>query len=77
MTYIITFNRVGRRRDIEPMTFEEVASPNELAALIFERVKTMLASREVEVLVNLLRMTGRIVVGGVRSAGEFTIKEAA
>lgn len=74
MNYIVKFDRVGRRRGVEPMTFEDVEHPDELAALIYERVRPMLASREVEVFVNLIQLTGRIVVGGMRAAGDFTIK---
>lgn len=74
MNYIITFNRIGRRRGVEPMTFEDVTDANELAGLVYHRVYPLLASREVEVFVNLMQLTGRIVVGGMRAAGEFTIK---
>lgn len=71
-TYTVAFNRVGRRRDVAPMVFK-AADADELASLIFQRVKSMLASREVEVAVNLISLTGRIIVGGMRAAGEFTI----
>lgn len=74
MTYIVMFNRVGRRRDVEPMIFEGVGSADELAALIYKRVRTMVMSREVEVIVSLISLTGRLVVGGMRAAGEFTIQ---
>lgn len=73
MTYIVMFNRVGRRRDVEPMIFEGVGSADELAALIYKRVRTMVMSREVEVIVSLISLTGRLVVG-MRAAGEFTIQ---
>jgi len=72
-TYTVTFDRVGRNHQVEPVTFEDVSDPDELAALIYERVKGKLASRGVEVLVNLLNMTGWIAAG-FHNAGNFTIE---
>jgi len=72
--YRVTFERIGRNHDVEPMTFEEVDDADELAALVFQRSRRYLLSREVDVVVDLEEMTGRIYTG-FRPAGSFTIEE--
>jgi hypothetical protein len=74
-TFRVTFDRIGRSRDVEPMTFENVSDPDELAALVYERARRHLASRGVEVHVDLDEMTGHIYTG-FHPAGSFTIEEA-
>lgn len=78
--YVATFERIGRHHEVEPMTFEDVTEPDELAALIHRRAARYLGSRFYEVWVNLNpgrgeQPHGGIVVGGMRPAGNFTIAE--
>ena len=47
--YRVTFERIGRDHDVEPMTFFEVSDGDELAALVYERGRRYLLSRGVEV----------------------------
>jgi hypothetical protein len=70
--YEVTFERIGRHRDVEPMIFEDVTEPEELAALIYQRAGRFLMSRGYEVIVDLDEMTGSIMAG-MRPAGSFTI----
>lgn len=75
-TYRVTFERIGRNHNVEPMSFEDVNDPDELAALIYERGRRHLMSRGVDVTVDLGDMTGRFYAG-FRPAGDFTIEELA
>lgn len=72
-TYRVTHDRIGRNHNIKPMVFEDVTDPDELAALIFEKGKRHLMSRDVEVAVNLFDLTG-FWLAGMRPAGNFTIE---
>lgn len=74
-SYAVAFERIGRHHNVEPMMFEDVTEPEELAALIHQRVRPHLGSKFYEVIVDLEEMEGRILAGGWRSAGTFTIKE--
>lgn len=74
-TFHVTFDRVGRNHCVPDARFEEVTDAEELAALIHHRVRPHLGSRFYEVIVDLEAMEGRILAGGWRSAGTFTIKE--
>ena len=73
--YRVSFERVGRNHDVEPMRFEDVTEADELAALIHQRVRGLLGSRFYEVVVELDDGVGEIIVGGFRPAGRFTITE--
>lgn len=72
--YVVTFERIGRRRNLQPATFIGVKSADALARIIYNFSKGYLASREIEVDVDLSEMKGSIYTGG-RPAGNFTIKE--
>jgi hypothetical protein len=71
--YRVTFQVVGRTRTLDPLE-AEASTPDELAKAVHGYVRPMLASREVEVLLSLGTMTGRIDVGG-RTIGRFKIEE--
>jgi hypothetical protein len=73
MKYRITFDRVGRNHNPEPV-FIEASDAEDLAAKIFAYIirRKLLASREFEVTVDLTKMSGSIDFGRF---GEFTIEE--
>jgi hypothetical protein len=66
--YRVRFERgIGDRVDVEPMVFEDVADPDELSSLIYERGRAYLPPNDeavemdlddVEVVVDLERMSG-------------------
>lgn len=72
MTYIITFDRVGRNHDVKPLIVE-AESPDRVARKIFGYVKPMLASRDVEVRIDLEAGNGSILCG-FNIGGTFQIK---
>lgn len=71
MTYTVTFERVGRNHDVPPL---EVESDNadEIAFNIYTYARKFLASRDVEVIVNLDELRGSINYGRF---GTFTLAE--
>lgn len=70
-SYLVSFSRIGRMHDIPPLT----ASGDDEAVMdqICRYARPHLGSRDVEVVVNLRERRGYILVGAVRSAGEFTL----
>lgn len=72
--YRVQFDRVGRTANPDPMVFESVTDPDELAALIVESVKPMLLSRNIEAVVDLDEMRGS-VFAGFQAVGSCTIEE--
>lgn len=77
--YRATFDRIGRNRGLSgdgiAQDFESAPDADDLALKIHRFVRGKLASRDVEVHVDLEKMTGAIVVGGFQSAGTFTLQE--
>jgi len=73
MKYRITFERVGRNHNPEPL-LTEAADAEDLATKIFDHIiaRKLLRSREFDVVVNLDKMIG-LIEGG--RFGEFTIEE--
>lgn len=71
--YQVSFSRIGRSHTVQPM-LAEVDGPNHLAEKVERYARPYLASRGVEVVVDLSAMTGQIFAG-FRNAGTFTIAE--
>lgn len=72
VTYEVTYNRVGRRRDLPPLQ-ASAKSADELAEHIHKNVRPHLASRDVRVTVDLEAMRGGILCGW-NNGGDFTIR---
>lgn len=72
--YRVTFSRIGRSHDIQPLLLD-ADGPNHLAEQVSAYARPFLASRAVEVAVDLSEMTGQILAG-FRNAGTFTIATA-
>ncbi|MEV4174035.1 hypothetical protein [Nonomuraea sp. NPDC049709] len=70
--YQVTYERVGRRRDIPPLIVE-AAGADHLAKLVHTDARRYLGSRDVEVRVDLEEMRGSILCG-MRSGGQFTVE---
>ena len=75
--YEVTFSRLGRSSTGVPRPFNIWATGlDQLAAAIHTTARKGVASKEVEVDVTMDGDTGsgRVVVGGFRTVGEFTVK---
>lgn len=70
--YRVTYERVGRRRDIPPLVVI-AAGADHLAELIYDDARPYLRSRDVEVSVDLENMRG-IILCGWNNGGTFTIE---
>ena len=70
--YPCTFDRIGRRHDIGEQTFQ-AEDADHLAELVFHLARRNLASSEVDVVVDLEKGAGHILVGGFRNGGSFSI----
>lgn len=70
--YRVTYERVGRRRDVPPLVVV-AAGADDLAERIYDDARPYLMSQDVDVAVDLETMTGTIFCG-VRSGGQFTIE---
>lgn len=70
--YRVTYERVGRRRDIPPLTVV-AAGADDLAERIYDDVRKYLLSRWPEVHVDLEEMRGFILCG-FNSGGQFAIE---
>lgn len=70
--YRVTFDRVGRNHNVEPIEVG-AANPDQLAAEIWLRIRNKLASRDTGVTVDMDNMAG-MIHAGVRNAGEFAIE---
>jgi hypothetical protein len=70
--YHVAFERIGRRRDIPPQTFE-AANADELAESVWHFARRYLASHDAFVSCNLETGHGSIESGRF---GKFTIKAA-
>lgn len=70
--YRVTYERVGRRRDVPPLT-TVAAGADHLAELIHADARPYLLSSDVEVFVDLEAMTGHILCG-FNSGGRFAIE---
>lgn len=69
MTYTVEFERVGRNHDVPPLTVE-ADDADEIAYHIYTYARRFLASRDVEVVVNLDALRGSINYGRF---GTFTL----
>lgn len=74
--YLVTFERIGRNHNAKPLLAVDIDGPNHLAEKICNHARPYLASRGVDVDVDLETMTGQVYVGGFRPVGAFTIAEA-
>lgn len=68
--YRVTFDKIGRRRDVEPLTTESVNSADALAKKIATYARKFLLSNDIDVNV-LVGHDGTIWAGG-RAVGTFT-----
>lgn len=71
ITYVVTFERVGRYRDLPPLTVR-AKDGDHLAKEIYRYVRPSLRSRDVEIVVDIETGDGMIVCG-VRSGGTFKV----
>jgi hypothetical protein len=71
--YTVTFERIGRRRDVKPLTVA-VATDIELCAEIERYARPQLRSRDFDALVDLDKGTGFIACG-MHSGGSFTVRQ--
>jgi hypothetical protein len=70
--YRVTYERVGRRRDVPPLVVI-AAGADDLSEKVYNDVRPYLMSRDVEVSVDLESMKGFIFCG-FNSGGRFTIE---
>lgn len=75
MSYIVNFERIGRNRSVEPLTVQS-DDPDTIAEAIYKYARPKLASKDVEVTVNLEKLTGIIEVGW-NNGGTFTLEKVA
>lgn len=73
--FVIEFDRIGRNHDV-PALHTEAADGEAIANAVYDHARPHLASREIEVFVNLDEKRGHILVGGMRPGGNFTIRDA-
>jgi len=66
-SYLATFDRIGRNHVVPPLNV--AGDAQDIAEQIYRYAKPRLASRDVEVLIDLDKMEGAIVVGLVHCAG--------
>ena len=71
-TYVVTFDRVGRSRDVAPLTVT-AEDEDDLAHKILKHVVPHLRSRQIEVSVDVEAGTGQIVVGAIHNGGDFVV----
>jgi D-alanine-D-alanine ligase-like ATP-grasp enzyme len=74
--YLVTFDRIGRNHGVAPLEVKAAGTANSIAHEVYGYARKYLASSEVEVIANLDEMRGKIIVGGFRPAGDFTIEAA-
>ncbi|MGH9895624.1 MAG: hypothetical protein ACREA0_27305 [bacterium] len=72
----ITFDRIGRNHDVEPLLVEKAKSATHLAEQIRTHAKPRLLSRDVEVQVHLYNgVSGEgVILAGFRDAGRFKVE---
>lgn len=82
MPYSVTFERVGRHRDV-PALHSTAPTVEALMDEIFDHIRGRLGSREVEIYCkdidldhDTVPVQGHILVGGARNGGSFTITPA-
>jgi hypothetical protein len=74
VTYVATFDRIGRSRMVAPLTVtveDDETAGDRLAERVDRYARRHLGSHDVEVWV-YEDGGGSIIVGGIRSAGDFT-----
>lgn len=71
IVYKVTFERVGRYRDLPPLTVR-AKDGDDLAEQIYKYVRPSLRSRDVEIVVDPETGEGMIVCG-VQNGGTFTV----
>jgi hypothetical protein len=69
--YVVTFDRVGRRRNLPPLTVD--TDPVNLPGRILAYAQPHLPSGTVDVEIDLVRGRGHLWVNQFNSAGAFTI----
>lgn len=70
-TYVVEFERVGRNRNVKPLT-TTARDADELAEKIYDHARPHLGSQAVHVDVDLDELRG-FIMAGFRDAGRFTI----
>ena len=71
--YTVAFTRIGRTRNVPPLVVQ-AADADALAKAIYKHARPYLASRDVEVIVDLDKMCGWICCG-FNNGGDFTISD--
>lgn len=74
MIYRCTFDRISRDHNVGAQEFSADDAQG-LAEALYNFVRQHCLSRDVEVVTNLEEGKGRVIVGGFRPAGEFTIEQ--
>lgn len=72
-TYTVTFDRIGRNHNAQPLSVV-AGTADDLAAAVYKYARQFLASNDVEVVANLTTLTGSIFCG-MQSGGSFTIEK--
>jgi hypothetical protein len=73
-TYTVTFERIGRHHNVAPLV-HRAADAGDLAAAIHRYARHFLLSGNVEVVVNLVRLSGSIMCG-FSNGGSFALAVA-
>lgn len=70
MDYVATFDRIGRKHDVEPLPV--TGDADAIAEQVYRYARTKVGSRDVEVAVDLDEMRGWVLCG-MHPAGSFTL----
>ena len=73
VAYTATFDRIGRKHDVAPLTV--TGTEREIEAQILRYAWPRLGSRDVDVMVDVQGGHGVILVGGFQNAGHITLSE--
>ena len=71
MAYIAKFDRISRNHNVEPLNV--AGTPDAIAEQVWNYARPKCASRDIEVCVDMERMTGTIFAG-FHVAGSFTLE---
>lgn len=74
MKYVAKFERIGRNHHVADLEFE-ARNADEAAHEIWKYARVNMASRDVEVVVDLEEGTG-MIYAGLHNGGSFTVEEA-
>ena len=72
MSYLATFDRISRNHDVPPL--EVSGDADAIAEQVYRYAKPKVASRDVEIVVDLEAMSGHIFCG-MHVGGTFTLSE--